>query len=297
MMNKARYPMKNVLAATDFSANCDLAVLRAAQIAQQSGLTLHLIHIVNPLRIYPELMFSFDTHVKDYERLKHAKGMDRLDKLAHTIRNDFKIEVRTSACIGQPHTQIADYAKKELVSLVVVGSHDEKNILDVVFGSTAFKLLSTSPCPVLIVRNKEVEAYKEVIAAVDLTPLSVELSTLAFTVAPKAHIEILHVFDLKQEVLSREIGMSNENVLGYRHAALEHIRDELNKIVIMLDDRRVSSKVVNGYLPESIYACSKEMFADLVVLGNRDKGALEEFLLGSTSKAVLNRLSCDVLLI
>ncbi len=295
-MDELTLSMKNIVAATDFSASCELAVMRAAKIAQQHEMTLHLIHIANPLHLYPELMLSFDTHVKDYERLKHANGTDILDKLASTIRKDFNVVVKTASQIGKPYVQIAEYAKKESASLVVVGFHDEKNMFDVLFGSTAFKLLRLSPCPVLIVRNKAVNDYKEVIAAVDLTETSIGLSKFAANIATTAHIEIMHVFDLKQEVISREIGMSNDSVLAYRHAALEHIRDELNNIVIALNHERVTSKIVNGYLPESIYDCADKAYAGLVVLGNKNKSSLEEFLLGSPGKAALNRLECDVLL-
>ncbi len=295
-MDKLNLSTKNIVAATDFSSGCELAVLRAAHIAQQHQMTLHLIHVANPLDLYPELMLSFDTHVKDYERLKRANGTDLLDELASTIRNDFNIIVKTSSQIGKPHVQIAEYAQNESASLVVVGFHDEKNVLDVLLGSTAFKLLRLSPCPVLIVRNKVVVDYKEVIAAVDLSEISTALSELAANIAPTAHIEIVHVFDLKQEVISREIGISNDSVLAYRQAALKHIRDELNQIEIALNTNRVSSKVVNGYLPTSIYDCANEVYADLVVLGNKNKSSLEEFLLGNPSKAILNRLDCDVLL-
>lgn len=296
-MNKTPYPMKSIVAATDFSANGELAVLRAAYIAQQRGLILHLLHVVHPLYIYPELMLSFDTHVKDYERLKHANGIDLLDDLANTIRNDFNIPVHTTAHIGRAHIKIADFAAVEAASLIVVGAHDEKNMLDVVIGSTAFKLLNISPCPVLIVRNKDVASYKKVIAAVDLTPTALQVSAFACAVAKNAHIELLHVFDLKQEILSREVGMSNESVQKYRDMALEHIQSELNKLLLTLNDKRISTKIVNGYLPESIADSVKDGNADLAVLGSKGKSVLQEFLLGSVSKATLSRLDCDVLLI
>jgi nucleotide-binding universal stress UspA family protein len=296
-MKSALYSINNIVAATDFSANGELAALRAAYIAQQHGLILHLMHVAHPLDIYPELMITLDTHVKDYDRIKHANGIDLLDDLANTIRNDFNIDVRTSAHIGRSHVQIAAFAEENATNLIVVGFHGEKSMLDMVMGSTVFKLLRISPCPVLMVRNRGVVAYKEVIAAVDLTSASAQVASIAFAIAKKAHIELLHIYDLKQETLLQEARIDNEGIQKYRTRALEYIQHALNQILDDLDNQRVSSKVLNGYLPESIADCAKDSNADLVVMGNAGNSVLHKFLLGSVSEATSSGIDCDVLLV
>jgi nucleotide-binding universal stress UspA family protein len=295
-MNEPLYPINTVVAATDFSENGDLAVLRGAHIAQQAGKELHLLHVVHPLDLYPELMVSFDSEVRDYERLKQANGMESLDKLAVKIRTDFDIKVRTATRIGRPHTQIAEYARDQLANLLVVGFHGEHSMLDVMIGSTSFRLLKTAPCPVLIVRNKEVTPYNQAIAAVDLTPGSLNVSSLACTVAPHAQVEALHVFDLKYEVLRRDVGTSDTELKKYRDEALKHVDTELNNITSQLSQQRISSNVMDGYLPETICARVNELNADLVVLGSKGKSSLQEFVWGSVSKTVASMVSCDVLL-
>jgi len=295
-MKNSPNSITSILAATDFSKNGELAVLRGAHIAKQLGKELHLLHVIHPLDLYPELMITFDLHAKEYERLKQANGMESLDLLATTIRNDFNIVVKTAVRIGRPHAQIANYASEKETSLVVVGYRGENNILDVIMGSTAFRLLRNTPCPVLMVRNSDVTPYKEAITAVDLASGSVNVAKLACTIAPSAHVEVLHVFDLKQEVLSRDVGTSNANIKKYRDIALKHVEDELKKILIELSERRVSTKVLNGYLPEAICSRVAEVNADLVILGKKGKSSLQEFVLGSVSKSVVSMVDCDVLL-
>jgi nucleotide-binding universal stress UspA family protein len=296
-MTETYFSIDCIVAATDFSANGDLAVMRGAHIAKRGGKALHLLHVVHPLDIYPELMLSFDSHIKDYERLKQANGIESLDKLAIKIRNDFNIEVITASRIGRAHTQIAEYAKEESADVVVVGYRGDANVIDAVMGSTAFRLLRTADCPVLIVKNDEVVPYKEVVAAVDLGPLSTKVAASACRVAPNAHVELLHVFDLKQEVLSREVGTSDADIKSYREEAMKHIDQELSQLLAKIDIKNMTSRVENGYLPENICGRVVEINADLIVLGKKDKSSLQEFVLGSVSKTVAGMVECDVLLL
>ncbi len=295
-MTDTLYPINCLVAATDFSTIGDAAVMRAALIAQHADKTLHLLHVVHPLDIYPELMLTLDTHVKDYERLKQANGIESLDKLASKIRKEFSIKVVTASRIGRSHVQIAEYAKSESADLLVVGYGGETNIIDTVMGSTAFRLLGAVTCPVLIVKNAKAAPYKKVIASVDLSSLSANVIASACSVAPAADVEVLHVYDLKQETLSREVGTSDVDIKKYRDASMEHIDKELVKLQSKQGSKRVSNIVVNGYLPEGICSRVETLGADLIVLGKHNKSSLQEFVLGTVSKTVANMVDCDVLL-
>ncbi|MFN3649553.1 MAG: universal stress protein [Armatimonadota bacterium] len=48
---------------------------------------------------------------------------------------------------------------------------------------------------------------------------------------------------------------------------------------------------------DAIVLAAKEGSYDLVVVGHRGVGALEEFFLGSTAKSVVDRLECSVLVV
>ncbi len=290
------YPINCIVAATDFSTIGDAAVMRGAQIAKQTGNALHLLHVVHPLEIYPELMLTFDTHVKDYERLKQANGIESLDALATKIRSEFSIDVTTASRIGRPHTQIIEYVKDVSADLLIVGYRRERNLLDAVLGSTAIRILSAAHCAVLMVSDVNATPYRQVIASVDLSLISFDIVAAASVIAPTAQIEMLHVFDLKQEILSREVGTSEEQIQKYRESSLQHIDSELNKLKQKLEGKHVTSKVVNGYLPETICSRVETANADLIVLGKQGKTNLQEFVLGSVSKTVASMVECDVLL-
>ena len=54
---------------------------------------------------------------------------------------------------------------------------------------------------------------------------------------------------------------------------------------------------LEGYPPDVLIAHTDAVDADLVVVGSRGRGDLASLILGSTSHRVVNRSSCDVLVV
>lgn len=294
-MQEIAPPVNCIVVATDFSDNGNQAVFRAASLAKEKEKVLHLLHVVSPLEIYPELMVTFDTHVKDYERLKKANGLEELDQLAEKVRKKFGVSVSTKVSIGRAHTEITKFAKKQSADLIVVGFRGETNVIDAIMGSTASKLILTTPCAVLIVRDREVTSYRQVVAAVDLTEKSAYICSMACEIAPEAEIELLHVFDAQHEVFSKQLELGDD-VNQYYDEATKHIAEKLDGLITNMSNSHVSSAAIDGYAPQVIDARTTEINADLLVLGKNSKTAVQEFLLGSVSRALIDLVHCDVLL-
>ena len=53
----------------------------------------------------------------------------------------------------------------------------------------------------------------------------------------------------------------------------------------------------SGYAPDEIAALANEIDADLIVVGSRGLGAVREFVLGSTTRALLRRTTRPVLVV
>ena len=191
-------PITHIVAATDFSASAERAVWRGALIAKRLGAELHLLHVVNPLDLYPgpELSLGSQRH---YERRQQEASKSQLDTLAASLHGHFGIPVQAVTRIGRAYAQIVSYAAAKAGSLIVAGARGENTLLDLLLGSTASRLLRAATCPVLIVKNVEVGTYRQAIAAMDFSPGSAEVPTLARAIAPDAHFEALHIFDLVQE--------------------------------------------------------------------------------------------------
>ncbi|PKO53376.1 MAG: universal stress protein [Betaproteobacteria bacterium HGW-Betaproteobacteria-20] len=292
-------PITHVVVGTDFSAEADMAVQRAALISKQLGAELHLIHVVYPLDLYvgSELSFDFQMH---YQRAQQESVKTQIETLACKLQEQFNIPIHSTTRIGRAHSEISSYASSVMAGLIVAGAQGEHSLLEKLLGSTSSRLLSTAKCPVLIVKNKDakVRSYQQVIAAVNFSSGAADVPILARTIAPEAHIEALLIFDTNQEVHMYKAGMNEILLEQYRTKALIEADKKLD---VLLTGRalgeRVSRKILTGYPPESICQHAIAQHADLIVIGKREKNSMEDWLLGSVSKGVAYAAKCDVLVI
>ena len=150
------YPKyKRVLFCTDFSENADYAFEYAYGIAQRDGGLLYILHVIphNPNQAYVE---SFIT-TEDLEKIQKSIQEDLLNKYRERyeekIENEIKFEIITRG--GREDEEILEFAKKEKVDLIVIGTHGRTGIEHVIFGSVAEKVLRRSPIPVFIIPSKK----------------------------------------------------------------------------------------------------------------------------------------------
>ncbi len=289
--------IQHIVAATDFSSHANAAIVRAALLAQESGAELHLIHIVHPLDLYvgSELSYDFQMH---YQQVQQQSIKTQLETQAKQLREQFSIKVHTCNRIGRAHTEIAAYAASSNAGLIVAGAQGANSLLAKLIGSTALRLLKIAKCPVMIVKGKNtsIQTYQQVIAAVDLSPGSSDVPSMASTIAPNAKIELLLIFDSNQEAHMYKAGMDEALLAEYRTKALTQAEQKLDDILAAQNNSHMSRQILNGYPPEAICERAKSLGADLIIIGKHNSRNIEEWLLGSVSKGVAYAAECDVLL-
>ncbi|MFA7243432.1 MAG: universal stress protein [Sulfuricellaceae bacterium] len=288
-------PITPIVAATDFSTVAERAVRRSALIAKRLGAELHLLHVVHPLVLYPGPDPAIDFQLSHEQALQTA-GKTRLDALAVALRQEFAIPVVTATRIGRTHTEITDYAAVTTVGLVVIGARGESTLLDLLIGSTASRLLRLATCPVLIVKNPKVEPYRNAIAAVDFSPGSINALELAHAVAAGARIEVLHIYDTEHDDRMRQAGMDETFILERQEHILKDAENRLDIELARLNDANVTRHVTAAYPAAAICERAATLSTDLIVLGRHGKSGMQELLLGSVGKDVVNAAGCDVLL-
>jgi nucleotide-binding universal stress UspA family protein len=150
------YPKyKKVLFCTDFSENADYAFGFAYGIAKRDEGLLYILHVIpyNPNQAYVE---SFIT-TEDLEKIQKSIEEDLVNKYRERyeekIENEIKFEIITRG--GREDEEILEFAKKEKVDLIVIGTHGRTGIEHVIFGSVAEKVLRRSPIPVFIIPDRK----------------------------------------------------------------------------------------------------------------------------------------------
>ena len=145
--------LKNVLVATDFSEPSVVAMAYGRDLARSYGSSLHVLHVVEDVmtRYGPEMGIISPQVQADLE------ATARRDLEAAITDDDRRTLTVTS--VVETHTNIpggiVDYARRNQIDLIVVGTHGRGAMKQLLMGSVAERVVRTAPCPVLAVRERE----------------------------------------------------------------------------------------------------------------------------------------------
>ncbi len=159
------------------------------------------------------------------------------------------------------------------------------------------RLLNKSPCPVLVVKQPPHEAYKRVLVPVDFSFASLAAIQHARSLAPHAMIVLMHAFEVPFEGKMRYANISDDIIHEYR--ILAH-REALQKLEALRQEANLSVAesiliVQHGDPGMRILEQEQERDCDLIVMGKHGENAVEELLLGSVTRRVLEDCVSDVL--
>lgn len=142
--------IKTILFATDFSEGSARACDMARTLAALSGARLHVLHVIGELVDKRSRMLTsevVDTLAREVER--HA-----VEDMHRFVDANFAgLTTTTEIVIGVAHEEVVDQARKVGADLIVMGTHGRTGLEKMLVGSTAEKVVRSSPVPVLTVRE------------------------------------------------------------------------------------------------------------------------------------------------
>lgn len=290
--------LHTILAATDLSALARHAVARAALIAAATGARLGLQHVVN-VGAFEALRHLLDADSRDFER----KLLDEVRVEVHALAADMvarhAVAPEVHLAVGAVQREIANHADAIDADLLVLGARGAGFMRELLLGSTTERVLRTSRRPLLVVKQVAHETYRSVLLPVDFSARSVEALRFAQAVAPQAEFVLLHAFEVPFEGRLRYAGVEESALSGLRVNARREATERMNALVEAagVDPVRVRRLVLHGEATAQILAQEQEQDCDLIVIGKRGLGLLEELLLGSVTKHILAQSVADVLVI
>ena len=288
--------LRTIITATDFSAPSRHAAQRAAQLARSSGATLTLQHTVGGSALDDLRRWLADD--SQAAGAIEADAGQRLEELAAELARAQGITVTTHLSIGHPVEQVIRHADEVDAGLVVTGTRGAGFFRGVVVGSTAERIAKRSFRPVLMVRQLPHEPYRRILVPVDFSPWSRSAIELARHVAPQASLVLMHAVELPFEGKMRLAGVADDTVARYRDAARREAQQRLHELAADsgLGADRVRLSTPGGADPWMLIVQEEqEHDCDLVVIGRQGRHAVDEFLLGSTTRMVISEGAADVL--
>jgi nucleotide-binding universal stress UspA family protein len=185
--------MKKILVPTDFSKLSANALDYAVQLAKKTEAEVLLFHV------YTIPVFTEDPTLISTEQYLEEDALDNLEKLKESIeKSNPELQISYAAKAGFPVEQITDYATKQHVDMIVVGSQGVGYIQERVLGSTASSLIRKVRIPLMII-DKQVrfKEPKKIVLGVDFaeTDDQMVLAPLKKIAATyQSHICILNIF-------------------------------------------------------------------------------------------------------
>ncbi|HSO19989.1 MAG TPA: universal stress protein [Desulfosarcina sp.] len=146
---------RKILYPTDFSDVAEKALDYIKRLNVAGGREVIILHVINR-RIIDGLL-RHGMLEKDIEkwRAKAAEvGQETLAQMRRQLEYS-GFTVRTLIKTGYPSQVILDVEKKELPSIIVIGSHGRSNLGDMLLGSVSDRVIRKSTRPVLVVKRDD----------------------------------------------------------------------------------------------------------------------------------------------
>ena len=184
---------------------------------------------------------------------------------------------------GDPADEILRAAASLDPDLIVMGSHGRRGLESWILGSHAERVLRTASCPVLTVSGSVAPGREfapvhigEILCAASASEHAPETVSYARRLADglRANLTVVHLVGARRQDDTRGIFDADWEPLA----------------AVTLEQR-----ITAGTLASEILRSAQEHRADLIVVGNHDKGPLAHGFLGSTSSHVVREAECGVL--
>jgi nucleotide-binding universal stress UspA family protein len=134
------FAINRILYPTDFSSYSNQAYFHAVALAETHGASLTILYVFNPA--------WEDNDERDLVAEKEH-WREQLEQIRPT---NSRIPVRHVLIQGDPQVEIAQFAAKNKMDIVVMGTHGRTGRERMLMGSVAEQTLRNAPCSVLVVK-------------------------------------------------------------------------------------------------------------------------------------------------
>jgi len=282
---------KKILMATDFSKSAERGLESARALAAETGGTIVLLHVIQtPYAIYPQEMLDVAALSEAWMR-EARRALMPLAARARRGGRRVTVEVR----FGAPWRWILDVAGTLAVDAIVIGASGHSRFERLVLGSTAEKVVRSSPVPVLVTHGRALKRIRRVLAPVDLGEGSSWALRLAGLLGGReASIEALLVVPRRLGTMpvvpyypeAPPLPPMEESEAALEQFLEGHSLDRVRGKVVAADD------TASGILDHE-----RAGKVDLIVVATHGRRGLDRALLGSVAEKVIRHAEAPVLVV
>jgi len=310
---------KDILCVIEPEKVCKPALERAVTLAENNQANLTIIAVAPSVRAGIGMPEGGPISA-DLQAAMVNRHTQELGAIVEPYRQ--RIEIETKVLVGTPFLEIIREVLRNGRDLVIKMA-EQYDWLDRWFGSDDMHLLRKCPCPVWLIKPQAPKSYRRILAAVDVDDayppqeretrhaLNRKILEMAasLALAEFAELHIGSAWDAIGESAMRHgvfVGRPEEEVIAYvgqvrrqHETNLDALMREVATYVgrDTLDYLKPRTHLIKGGPRKEIPALSKQIEADLVVMGTVARTGVPGFFMGNTAETILDQLECSVLAI
>jgi nucleotide-binding universal stress UspA family protein len=289
-VDPAASPLRNILIATDFSANADHAFCYGVELARRHQARVMLVHACDIRHLHDISLKTRDALQRDlirYEEDSRALG------------------VPATSCLrtGRPWECIIEIANAHAADIILTGTRGQTPWPHIRLGSTADRVLRHAPCPVMCVPTSQVtfaDAMRTVLIACDFSSASEQaIEEVRILIGPHTgptrcilvhafHVPVEYSMGVAAVIMNEHYGDIEVDSRRRLEALAAPLRADGHEVTIITGD---------GYPVSVIEEVAAKEDAGLIVLGTHGRSGLHHVLLGSVAERVLHRATRPVLVV
>ncbi len=290
-----------ILHPTDLSAHAKEAFRLALRLSKQFNARLDILHVAPTFGEDP-LRNAYDVSID--EKKFYGSLIEEIDSKLVAMQEEedaVGLEIRRVHARGNSAADvILEYAKKQDINLIVMGTHGYRGLKKVLLGSTALEVIHGAPCDVLTVNADKVNAdtgvekSNTILVPLDLGPNSKSLLANALALAEKLHYN-LHLVHILETTFVPALGLNASDLyklLPSRRLEAESKMQEL--IDGLITETAIEITFKEGHPSKEIVQLAKSTNCNLVMLEPNAMNWFERFPLGSVTEYIMSHASCPV---
>ena len=294
-----RKQVNRIFCATDFSKLADEVVAYGIALAREFNAKLFVCHVVDfpTVTMYGEAVAGPIEHQNRF--MDFAKS--EIDRLV----GDKSIEYQTLVALGNTIEEISRLVNEHHADLVITATHGRSGLKRFFLGSVTERLMRTLPCPLLVLRGAEEDSpatslkfpFKRILVGCDFSSDSDFAFKYSLSIAQEFESELHMVHVVEPSGYKDLFKMPAEPGERLKQDLLDMIKGRLKAMVPdeALNWLTLHSQLLVGKPYAEIIRYAEINDIDLISLGIRGHGMVEDLLVGSTTDRVIRRAPCPVL--
>lgn len=283
---------KRILACLDGSTESFNAYENALRFAKSINGSVIALTVI-PLGAGLSSALSLFLGMKDFFR----RTGEKILKKAKEIALEEGVKIKPLIEEGEPFQKIVDIIYAEDIDLVFLGKSGKSGLARGILGSTAQRVIGTSPVDVIVIPKDGSLKFNKVLVPIDGSPFSERAAHRALELAKhfKSNIRLLYVVEPIITELYEVPGDLYKLMEALKFSAEEFVRRL--KENFKREEVECSTSVIEGAPVEMILEVAQKEEINLIVMGSHGKTGLKRLLLGSVTERVINFGNLPVLVV